>query len=312
MNDRAAIVAESRAVLSRHARSFRLAAAFLPAERHDDAAVVYAFCRAVDDAVDDAPDEATARAALAELEAGLDGQSATRTPITAALVALAARCDLPLDAARQLIAGVRGDLTPARVPDDDALVRYGYLVAGTVGRLMCGVLEVRDPAAEAHAIDLGVAMQITNICRDVAEDARLGRIYLPADRLAVVGITPEALLAGEAAPAAVSQVVRELLALAERYYASAEVGMRYIPRRPRLAIFVAARVYRAIGRRLLRRHGGNPLFGRCVVPPLSKLVQVIAAAGRWIQSLGRAPSAHDPALHAPLRGLAPSLSLLLV
>ena len=266
----AIVVASSREVLDRHARSFSWAATLLPADRHDDAAMLYAFCRGVDDAVDEAPTRAEALDALAALERGLE-DGARPDPRTAALIALSKRRGVSLRAARQLIAGVRGDLDPVCVADDAELLRYCYHVAGTVGLMMCGVLGVTDRAAHVHAVDLGIAMQLTNICRDVLEDARMGRVYLPADRLRAHGVTPEALLDGTADRDGVAHVVRDLLELAEHYYASADAGMRYIPARPRMAILVASRVYRGIGRRLLSRHGGDALHGRTFVPMLSKL-----------------------------------------
>src|SRR5690606_19949777 len=109
-------------------------------------------------------------------------------------------------------------------------------------------LGVTDPAARAPAIALGVGMQLTNICRDVREDATRGRVYLPAARLEAHGVSPRSLLdEGGYAQPGVYAVVEELLALAESYYAEAERGMGYLPPRGRLAVYVAARLYRAIG-----------------------------------------------------------------
>jgi phytoene synthase len=202
--------------------------------------------------------------------------------------------------ALELVAGVASDLGEVRVADDAALVRYGYRVAGTVGLMMVGVLGVRAAEALPHAVDLGVAMQLTNICRDVREDAERGRVYLPASRLRALGVapTPEGVLG---ARDAVRRVVTDLLALADRYYASAEDGMRHIPWRARLAILVASSVYRAIGVRLLSR-GADALAGRTVVPFGGKLWAAVGAVLRlpWA-SLRRSP--HAEALHGALVGL---------
>lgn len=307
----ALVVADSRQVLSRHARSFRLAAAFLPEGHHDDAAVLYAFCRAVDDAVDEASDVTEARHALRYLDRQLRGPDPT-DPLVAELHRLARRRGLPLRAAEQLVEGVAGDLEPVRIPGDGELIRYCYHAAGTVGLMMCAVLGVSDRRAQAHAIDLGIAMQLTNICRDVLEDARRGRIYLPAPRLAAAGVDPRSLLQGQAEPERVAVVVRDLLAVAERYYQSADAGMRYIPPRPRLAILVASRVYRAIGRRLVHRYRGDALRGRCVVPAWAKLAWVVAAVVTWATlplRRRRFAGAHRSALHEPLGSLIGSRSV---
>ncbi len=298
------VVRDSRAVLSEKARSFRWAAQFLSRDQHDDAAIVYAFCRLVDDTADEAPDKDHAARGLERLRAELDGTAAAR-PVIDAFLTLAARRGLDLDAARELILGVATDLEPVRLPDDVALLRYCYRVASTVGLMMCAVIEVRDPSALPFAVDLGVAMQLSNICRDVAEDAAMGRVYLPATRLRFHGTSPQALLDGHAPREAVAAVVRDLLALADAYYASAEQGMRFIPPRSRAAILVASRVYRAIGVRL-RQNRCDALAGRTIVPWTQKSRWVLDALARMARPhvLGLTPAPrHDRALHLALDGL---------
>lgn len=298
------VLAHAEGVFERHARTFSRAARLLPRAAREDAAVVYAFCRTVDDAVDETADPALARRMLERLEAETRGDAPPR-PLVREFRARAARLDLPLESAAELIAGVRSDLGPVRIVDDGELVRYCYRVASTVGLMMCAVLRVRGRAARPHAVDLGIAMQLTNVARDVAEDARQGRVYLPAERLRRAGTDPEALLRGAADPAAVASVVADLLALADRYYRSADAGMRDIPGRFRPAILVASRVYRAIGVRL-RRRGCDALAGRTVVPRGEKAVWAARAlaAGLHPETLGIGPRRpHDPALHRALRGL---------
>lgn len=294
--DRARVVAESRATLARHARTFDLAGWFLPPERLDDAAVVYAFCRLVDDAVDEAGAPGDGLAEVAALEAELAGLAPAR-PLVACYRELLAGWGVPLQVAHELIAGVRADAGPVALPDDAALLRYCYRVAGTVGLMMCGVIGARDPLALPFALDLGIAMQMTNIARDVAEDARRERVYLPQTRLRAAGTDAAALLDGSASRDAVAAVVRGLVAEAERYYASAEAGMRFIPWRSRLAIVVASRVYRAIGLRL-RRRGGDALAGRTVVPALEKAAWTAAAVLGFVRGVLRPRGgSHDPELH---------------
>lgn len=286
-------------VLAAGSRSFSFAGAFLPPAQRQDAALLYAFCRHVDDVADDAASASAARAALARLAAEVRGDRPAR-PLIAAVLALFARRGIDRRHALGLIAGVRSDLDPVRVANDGELVRYGYHVASTVGLMMSGVIGVTDPEAPPFAVDLGVAMQITNICRDVREDAENGRVYLPATRLTAVGCppTPEGVLAHRDA---VQHVVLDLLSVADRYYRSAEAGMRFIPWRPRLAILIAARVYRAIGVRLAAA-GGDALAGRTVVPFLGK---VFAALGAILAFPGvsRRVVRHRRALHRALADL---------
>ena len=295
---RAQVIAESRAVLARHARTFNLAGRFLGAARRDEAAVVYAFCRLVDDVVDEAEDPETGERALAAIEAELRGETPAR-PLVAVFAAQLEAHGIDRAVALELIAGVRSDSGPVIVADDRELLRYCYRVAGTVGLMMCGVLGVRAPQAQAFALDLGIAMQLTNICRDVAEDAKRGRVYLPATRLVQASTDSRGLLAGRAPRPAIAAVVLDLLELADRHYASADLGMRFIPWPSRLAIVVAGRVYRGIGM-VLRARDGDAMAGRAIVSPLGKLGWSVAAIGRFAWTL--LPT-HEPTHDAPLHRL---------
>ena len=297
------MVAASRDVLAQNSRSFSWASAFLPAERRDEAAVVYAMCRLIDDMADEADHVQKARVRLQMLRSELRGERDAR-PLVGSCLEVAHRRDMDVDYTLELIAGVESDLGAVRLRSDRDLLRYCYRVAGTVGVMMCAVLGVDEPEALPHAIDLGVAMQLTNICRDVLEDARLDRVYLPADRLAAAGTSQDALVAGEAGRDAVSAVVADVLALADRYYASADRGMAYIPARSRLAIVVASRVYRAIGVHL-RLTGCDALAGRTVVGGPAKLWWVLVALGAYCSPmmLGAPAGGHDASLHVPLEGL---------
>ena len=302
MNER--VLAESRDVFRRKARTFWWAGRLLPRNVRDDAATVYAFCRLVDDTGDETEDAGDAKLALEALSNEVLGRAEPR-PLIAEFRAVAHRLGLPLEAASELIAGVRGDLGVVRMGDDDELLRYCYRVASTVGLMMCAVLGVRCREALPHAVDLGIAMQLTNICRDVAEDAGRGRVYLPASRLRAAGVEPELLLRGAAPPERAAAVVAEVLALADRYYRSADGGMRDIPWRFRPAILVASRTYRAIGVKL-RRSTPDALARRTVVPWPEKLAWGATAMAASLRPaiLGITPRwAHDRALHQALRGL---------
>lgn len=301
--ERAQVFVDSREVLARHARTFDLAGRFLGPTRRDEAAVVYAFCRLVDDLVDEADDPEQGAEALAEVEAELRGEAPAR-PLIAVFKAQLDAHGVPRGVAHELIAGVRSDAGPVLIADDAALLRYCYRVAGTVGLMMCGVLGVRAPLAQAFALDLGIAMQLTNICRDVAEDAARGRVYLPGSRLQRVGSSSAALLQGPPPRAAVAMVVLDLLELADRHYASADLGMRFIPWPSRLAILIASRVYRAIGL-VLQDRGGDALAGRAVVPPLAKLRWSVAAVLRFTATAleGVRAEPHDPSLHRHIADL---------
>lgn len=279
-------------VLAQHGRSFRLAGRLLPQKELMAAAELYAFCRTVDDLADEASDPASARDSLQCLVGALRGQGSH--PLAVQFEPLAA-AGVPREPAALLAETVLGDLDPVRIADEAALLRYAHGAAGTVGMMMCAVLGVADPAAVPHAVDLGVAMQLTNIARDVAEDAARDRLYLPAGWLpagyapADVRSWPEPAFAG----------LQRVLARAGQHYRSAEGGFRYVPPRVRRAIRAAALLYEAIGPRLLRAGPGHLAAARrCVVPRWRRLALMTACL------LPCAPVApHDAVLHRALRGL---------
>jgi len=296
------LIAESQKVLAHHARSFRWGQALLPTQMGDDAAVVYAFCRLVDDTVDEA---ASVEEGARELEAL---REAWKAPMRSshparALVQrfadLVAHWGIPEAAVDALFDGVGADAGRVRIATRDELIRYSYRVAGTVGLFMCGVLGVRDPRAFRHAIDLGIGMQLTNICRDVAEDLTRDRVYLPRDLLEAAGVDVNAMDSGALDQPGIARVVGDLLDLADRYYASADAGMRYIPWRGRLAIMAAARIYRAIGL-VIRRRGCDVTKGRAYVSWPEKTLWLV---GSVVATLTLRSAPHAAELHQPLLGL---------
>ena len=273
-------------VLAFRARSFRWASALLSRAHRKRVAALYAFCRAVDDLADaewaSGEEQAELEALLHALGAEPDAESLWPSDYLW-FRALCLECGIEFGVVRELLLGMVSDLDVVRVRSDEELLRYCYRAAGTVGVMMCSVLGVRDPRALRHAVDLGIAMQLTNISRDVLEDAQACRVYLPAERLADYGVAPEELVDGRADTQGVSMVVADLLALAERFYESGDAGMRFLPPRARWAVVVASRLYRAIGRRLRRRHDSNPFGGRVVVPWFAKIGLVAGATFTWVR-----------------------------
>lgn len=272
----AELVEESRAVLHRHARSFRVAAKALGDEEADDAALCYAFCRLADDVVDEAASPSEARAAIDGLRDELGGKRTPR-PLVTAWLRLALRRRIPVGAARALLEAVASDVGRVRVADEAGLLRYAYGVAGTVGLMMCGVLGARDRGARPFAVDLGIGMQLTNIARDVAEDARRDRVYLPASWLRAAGVDPDEVVAGTAPRERVWTVVERLLDRAEEYYTSAMDGLRALPWRGRLTVLLALHLYRAIGR-AVRRRGPAALADRTVLSRAWLVMLTVRAA----------------------------------
>lgn len=287
-------------VLTFRARSFRWASAFLSQAQRRRVAALYAFCRAVDDLADADGATPEAQQDLVRLQTALAAEPNGESLWPEDYIwfrRLCLDCGVEFQVVQDLLDGMISDLGVVRIQSDADLIRYCYQAAGTVGLMMCSVLGVRDPRALRHAVDLGIAMQLTNISRDVLEDAEASRVYLPGERLRAVGVAPEDLVEGRANALGVSLVVHDVLAMAEGYYRSADDGMRFLPARARWAILVASRLYRGIGRRLRRRHNSNPLLGRVVLPWFVKVALFMPASASWLRlSLRRSTS---PALKRP-------------
>lgn len=270
------------AIIAHHSRSFDLASRVLPPRCRADVRVVYAYCRRVDDLIDE-DDASGARRSLAKLQAELDliydGQT-TGDPVADAFAEVARRRQIPSAYPQALLDGMASDVEARPVETLAELLLYGYRVASTVGLMMCHVMGVRDDAALVYAARLGVAMQITNICRDVLEDWERGRRYLPGELLETAGapdLSPET---GKSWPAEAtepaSRVIASLLALADTFYAEADRGLSYLSGRNRLAVCAARLIYSRIGS-VLRRRGCDPTTGRAWVSTPRKILLLLRA-----------------------------------
>lgn len=279
---------QARASIAVGSRSFALAARFLPAGMHEDCVLLYAWCRHADDVIDGqeagfaaaGPGDPAAR--LAELRASthraLRGEPSA--PVHAGLARVIARREIPQRHVEELLDGFAMDVAGRAYPDLPSLLDYCYHVAGVVGVMMARIMGIRDEAVLDRASDLGLAFQLTNIARDVIDDARIGRTYLPRDLLVAQGI-------GAIDPddprqrAALHRVALMLLDEAETYYRSADAGIAALPRRPALAIAAARNIYRQIGVKL-RAIGPAAWDGRLSTTRGEKLRLAAQAAGSTI------------------------------
>ena len=296
MND---LLATSQAAIAQGSQSFAAAARLLPRSVRADTVMLYAWCRHADDVVDGqvlgaAPaaghDAAAAVAGLrAETLAALHGGGAVSPPF-AALRAVARRHDFPDAWPLALIEGFAMDAEGRRYGTLADTLDYAYHVAGVVGVMMARVMGVRDQAVLDRACDLGLAFQLTNIARDVRDDAAIGRVYLPQDWLDEAGASAHA-----PGTAALNGVIARLLAEAEPYYASARGGLAGLPVQAAWSIAAALRIYRAIGRAILR--AGPAWDGRRLgTGGAQKAAMAAAAAGDALRSrLGR-PAPRPPGL----------------
>ncbi len=254
----------AQAVMDRHARSFAPPARLLGRAERAKVARLYALCRTVDDLADE-DGGAEARDRLAVIEADIRAGHCT-DPVASAADDLFTGRPRARRACADLVAGVRSDLSPVRIADMTALDAYAHAVAGTVGIMFAELFDV-PPERQGPAADLGKALQLTNICRDVAEDARAGRRYLPAT---LCPHAPEALAKHDPAAARDARAaIAALLDRADGLYARGLAGLSALPARPRAAVAVAAALYRGIGTEI-RAGRADPLTTRAVVPARRK------------------------------------------
>lgn len=296
------VVSPPRQVLKQHGRSFHFASHILGPRHADRGARLYAFCRHLDDLADEATDIEAANTALATTRFALNTGYAS-DPVVTDFIALASETDMPLQPALHLIDGLQQDLKNVALTSKAELIRYAYRVAGTVGLMMCCVLDTHKADALPHAIDLGIAMQLTNIARDIGEDARMGRRYIPGpwiDNASAQDIQ-------EPSPALQTHLkaaTKRLLELADRYYASGEAGLHFLPARARLAILVASRVYGAIGQDIAK-HDYRSWDRRARVTGPKKGRLALGSMGAFLATdrLKRLAVRHDPHLHDSLKSL---------
>jgi phytoene synthase len=275
--DRADLAA-CRALLRGGSRTFFAASFLLPRRVREPASALYAFCRLADDAVDLAAGAPAIDALRERLARIYDGRP---SPIAAdrAFADVVAAFDIPRALPEALLEGFEWDAAGRRYETPGELAAYAARVAGTVGAMMALVMGARSPDQVARASDLGVAMQLSNIARDVGEDARAGRLYLPLAWLREAGIDPEAWLARPVFTGPLGGVVQRLLREAERLYERAGAGVAALPLDCRPGINAARTLYAEIGREV-ERHGFDSVARRAVVPGARKarlLVRAIAA-----------------------------------
>jgi phytoene synthase len=233
------------AATARHSRSFHLASSLLPQPKRQAVRALYAFCRTVDDIVD-APSVAARESSLEEWrQISQAGRAPDGNPIATAWTDALRRHQIPRRYALQLIEGVSRDLAEARYKTFDDLSTYCYGVASTVGLMAMYIVGFRSKEAVPYAIKLGVALQMTNILRDVGEDLQSGRVYLPQSELQRYGISPHDLQAGRVTERW-RDFMRFQISRARRLYDEAWPGIRLLHPDGRMAIAAAATLYRGI------------------------------------------------------------------
>jgi phytoene synthase len=289
------IAASSREIIRKGSKSFAAAARLFNSETRNDVYLLYAWCRYCDDLIDGqelgfghteiSDDEAQARLAglrSATMDA-VKGRPVDE-PAFIGLQKVVAKYQIPARYPLELIDGFAMDVAGKQYRTLEDTLLYCYHVAGVVGVMMAFVMGVRQPEVLSRAADLGIAFQLTNISRDVMDDAANDRSYLPTDWLREAGV-PDGKIADPDQREAVFAVVRRLLETADRYYASAADGIRALGFRAGWAISTASGVYRDIGSLVLSR-GPRAWDERAYVPTSRKMLWGLRGMGRALNAVG--------------------------
>ena len=232
--------------LQKHGKSFYWASFFLPRKNKKIASELYSICRFFDDLADENEEDQTKRLSeeFQKICKDLDH------PINIFFRSH----NISIKILGDLVDGLIKDQTKVRIKSEKELIEYAYQVAGTVGLMMSPLIMVDDKKANKHAVDLGIAMQLTNIARDIYEDALMDRIYLPQDWIKNTQIAELTKISSNKNPILIKTAMSKLIELSETYYKNGFAGMRYIPIKTRLAIFFAAKIYRAIGQKIKKNN----------------------------------------------------------
>ena len=259
--------------LKKHGKSFYWASFFLPNKNKDAASELYSICRYFDDLADDVPTDQSEKlkSEFKQICYNVDH------PINKFFKSN----NIPIQILGDLIQGLIQDQKLVRIQTEKDLIEYSYQVAGTVGLMMQPLILVKNKNANKHAVDLGIAMQLTNIARDIYEDAIMNRVYLPKEWLKEISIEHLKSDSTEEIQTQMSAILRKLIDLSEIYYQNGFSGMKYIPIKTRLAIFFAAKIYRAIGMKI---KGNNYQYSnkRVYLNKLNKLWVTIKSLPEFI------------------------------
>jgi 15-cis-phytoene synthase len=293
---------ECRWMIRKGSKSFSLAARLFDPATRDAAFFLYGWCRYCDDQVDQTagvdPSELHLRVQELKDKTAAAFTCAPQTePVFVALQHIVHRYGIPSHYALELIEGMTMDVKVTQYATLKELLLYCYRVAGTVGLMMAHVMGLRHEAALKHAADLGIAMQLTNIARDIVEDAAMGRIYVPSTWLSEAEIAPGEIAAPENR-GKLARVALRLLGESERYYRSGDAGLWHLSFRSACAVAAARNVYSEIGA-LLMKKGSRAWDERTYVTGARKFAVVL----RGILSLLRSMPARlsKPWSPAPLR-----------
>jgi 15-cis-phytoene synthase len=276
-----------KAMLQNGSKSFHLASQLFDSDTRFAVSLLYGWCRYCDDQIDTERSPQAAQRNLEELKIqtlACYEKEPPSLPVFLGFQYLVRRYSIPKEYPLELLRGVEMDVNQKTYQTFNDLLQYCFRVASTVGLMMTHILGISDKRALKNAVDLGIAMQLTNIARDIYEDARMGRVYIPLDWLQKNGLDPKEIL-DEKRKDSIVILAQKLVHKSASYYQSANEGIRYLPFRAALAVRAASAIYSEIGRQILSRNTDS-WNTRMIVPKWKKVLLALQSI-LWV--LGRHP-----------------------
>jgi phytoene synthase len=256
--------------IKHHGKSFYWAGKFLKKEIFYDCSILYAFCRVVDNLVDEKSDSKNNIKNFIK-----DYQSKnSKNLVINKFKKIEAKYKIPKKYVQDLFYGVSLDTKPLKIKTTKELLKYSYYVAGTVGAMMAYIFNTTNSKAIKCAVDLGIAMQLTNISRDVVKDAYLQRIYIPENFLKE-NITVKNIINNNFNKKKLFFSIKKIILLAEKYYISGNSGIKFLPRTIKFPIFLASKIYQGIGKKILNDKENIYFLKRTYLNFLEKIIMTI-------------------------------------
>jgi phytoene synthase len=229
-----------------YGKSFYWAGKFLEKEVFEDCSTLYAFCRVIDNLVDK---KSNSKTNVKKFIKDYQSQN-SKIQVNKEFKKIETKYQIPKKYINDLFYGINLDTKTVKIKSTKEIIKYSYYVAGTVGAMMSYIFQTSKPQAIKHAINLGIAMQLTNISRDVLKDAYLNRIYLPKNMLNEE-ITAKDIIKKKFNKKHLFLVIKKIIFLSEKYYDNGNIGIKYLPKKVKFPIFLASSLYRGIGKKIV-------------------------------------------------------------
>ncbi len=241
----------SENIFKKNAKTFYFASMFFSSKKQKDVETLYNFCRYVDDIGDLESNKSNSKKKLNQIIQSLTKRK-SKSIFVCKFIKLMDKYNIPTKIPVQLVQGVMSDTNKVNIKNNKQLFDYSFKVAGTVGLMMCSLMKIYDKELYKHAIELGIAMQITNIARDVKEDLEVNRIYLPSTIRGISVLNCSEIINSKNAQNKISNNMNKLIQCSEILYDQATKGIMLLPIKFKFIILLAANLYREIGRQILK------------------------------------------------------------